>query len=203
VETARRVIVEPGRFFRAAPSPGGPGAPLLYAVVVGWLGLVAWSFYNAIFHSIVGSRLEALGAERADLLPVLSFLESWNGFATLALLGPVLVAVFVFAWAGLVHGGLLVLGGGRGGFAATFEVACYGTSLALFLVVPFCGFLVMLPYLLVVWVVGLAAAHGTDEVRGYAAILLAIVVPCCCLIGLLAVLGGLAGLAGLGGLEGL
>ena len=57
VETTREVLTQPGAFFRAMPVTGGLGSPLLYAVIIGWIGLVASAFYQAIFRSVVGSGL--------------------------------------------------------------------------------------------------------------------------------------------------
>ena len=39
------------------PVTGGIGGPLLYAVILGYLGLVAGAVYNVVFRSIVGSGL--------------------------------------------------------------------------------------------------------------------------------------------------
>ena len=64
VETTRLVLTEPGAFFRAMPVAGGLGSPLLYGVVVGWIGLVAASFYQALFHSLVGSTWGRWGTDR-------------------------------------------------------------------------------------------------------------------------------------------
>ena len=50
-----------GAFFRAMPVTGGLGSPLLYAVLIGWVGLAAAAFYQAIFRSVVGSSWGAFG----------------------------------------------------------------------------------------------------------------------------------------------
>ncbi len=57
VETTREVLTAPARFFRAMPVTGGIGSPLLYAVIVGWVGVVATALYQAIFRSIAGNEL--------------------------------------------------------------------------------------------------------------------------------------------------
>jgi hypothetical protein len=198
-ETTRDVLASPSAFFRAMPRSGGPGGPLLYAVIIGWIGLVAASFYQALFSSIVGSRLERFG-ERPELASVLAWMEGWHSFAWQVVLGGVLVVIGVFLAAGLLHVMLLLLGAARGGFEATFRVICFSHAFSVFALVPFCGSLLVLPYVIVLWVLGLSAVHGTGEGRSYAAIVLACLLVCCCLVGLFVVLGGLAGLAAVGGL---
>jgi hypothetical protein len=47
VETTRQVLTRPSAFFRTMPVTGGLGSPLLYGVLLGWIGLAA-AFYQAI-----------------------------------------------------------------------------------------------------------------------------------------------------------
>ncbi len=110
VETTRDVLLQPGSFFRAMPVTGGVGSPLLYAVIVGWIGLVASAFYQAIFRSVVGSSLGALGSERPELAALLGWVEGWAGFVAQAVFGGVFVVIGVFLAAGVLHLVLLLLG---------------------------------------------------------------------------------------------
>src|SRR5262245_47766218 len=54
IETTTQVLSKPARFYRAMPPAGGMGGPLLYGVIVGYIGLLAASIYDAIFRSLMG-----------------------------------------------------------------------------------------------------------------------------------------------------
>jgi hypothetical protein len=197
VETTRDVLTGPGAFFRAMPVTGGLGSPLLYAVIVGWIGLVASAFYQAIFRSVVGSSLGALGSERPEVAALLGWVEGWAGFVAQALFGGVFVVIGVFITAGVLHLVLMLLGGARRGFEATFRVVTFSQATSVLFLVPFCGQLVGLIWTLVLHVLGLAEAHQIGHGRAVAAVLLPILLVCCCCAGLAFLFAGaIAGLAG-------
>jgi hypothetical protein len=196
VDTTRLVLTRPGEFFRSMPVSGGIGGPLLYAVIIGWLGLVAASLYQAIFRSIVGSSLAALG-DRPELAAMIGWAESWAGFVAQVVFGGVFVAIGVFVVAAIVHLMLLLLGGARNGFEATFRVVSFSQATSLVLIVPFCGQLIAPVWTLVVDVIGLAAAQRIGHGKAAAAVLLPIVLLCCCCAGVgLLFAGALASLVG-------
>lgn len=196
VETTRMVLAQPTRFFRAMPVEGGIGGPLLYAVIVGWIGLVAASLYQAIFRSIVGTSIAALG-DRPELAAMIGWAESWAGLVAQLVFGGVLVAIGVFVAAAIVHLMLLLLGGARNGFEATFRVVCFSQATSVVLIVPFCGQLIAPLWTLVIDIVGLSEAHGIGRGKAAAAVLLPIVVLCCCCAGIgLLFAGALASLVG-------
>ena len=196
VDTTRLVLTRPGEFFRSMPVNGGIGEPLLYAVTIGWLGLVAASLYQAIFRSIVGSSLAVLG-DRPELAAMIGWAESWVGFLAQVLFGGIFVAIGVFVVAAIVHLMLLLLGGARNGFEATFRVVSFAQATSLVLIVPFCGQLIAPVWTLVVDVIGLAAAHRIGQGKAAAAVLLPIVLLCCCCAGIsLLFAGAIASLVG-------
>jgi hypothetical protein len=197
VETTRQVLTEPGAFFRAMPVTGGLGSPLLYGVVLGWAGLVAASFYQAIFQSMVGPRWAALGADRPELGALLGWVEGWAGFVGQVVFGGVMVVIAMFVASGILHLMLLLLGGARRGFEATFRVVAFAEATSLLFLIPFCGQLVGGVWCLVLYVLGLAQAHQIGHGKAIAAVLLPLAVCCCCvaLLGFLFA-GAVAGLAG-------
>jgi hypothetical protein len=197
VETTKQVLTAPGAFFRSMPLTGGIGSPLLYAVVIGWLGLVAASFYQAIFYSVVGSRWAALSQERPEVATLLGFVQGWAGFAAQVVFGWIFVAITAFVVAGILHLMLLLLGGARRDFEATFRVVAFSQATGVLLLVPFCGQAVSGVWTLVLYVIGLAAAHQIGPGKAAAAVLLPLLLCCCC-AGLLGFLfaGTIAGLAG-------
>jgi hypothetical protein len=197
VETTRDVLARPGAFFRAMPVSGGLGSPLLYAVLIGWVGLVASAFYQAIFRSVVGSSWGALGVDRPEIAALLGWVEGWAGFAAQAVFGGVFVVIGVFVAAGILHLMLLLLGGARRDFEATFRVVCFSEATCVLFLVPFCGQLVGGIWCLVLYVLGLAEAHRIGHGKAAAAVLLPILVACCCCVGFtLLFASAIAGLVG-------
>ena len=180
VETTRQVLTEPGTFFRAMPVTGGLGSPLLYGVVLGWAGLVAASFYQAIFRSVVGSGWAALGADRPEVEALLGWVGGWAGFVGQVVFGGVFVAIGIFVAALILHLMLLLLGGARRGFEATLRVVSFAEATSLLFLVPFCGQVLGWIWCAVLYVLGLAAAHQVGHGKAAAAVLLPIALGCCC-----------------------
>jgi len=180
VETTRQVLTEPGTFFRAMPVTGGLGSPLLYGVVLGWAGLVAASFYQAIFRSVVGSGWAALGADRPEVEALLGWVGGWAGFVAQVVFGGVLVVIGMFVAAFVLHLMLLLLGGAGRGFEATFRVVSFAEATSLLFLVPFCGQVLGWIWCAVLYVLGLAAAHQVGHGKAAAAVLLPIALGCCC-----------------------
>jgi len=197
VETTREVLARPGEFFRAMPLTGGFGSPLLYAVIVGWIGLVASAFYQAIFRSVVGSSLGAFGSERPEIVALLGWVEGWAGFVAQAVFGGIFVVIGVFIAAGILHLVLMLLGGARRDFEATLRVVSFSQATSILFLVPFCGQLAAGLWTLVLYILGLAGAHEIGHGKAAAAVLLPIVLVCCCCAGLAFLFAGaIAGLAG-------
>ncbi len=95
------------------PVSGGIGSPLLYGVIVGWLGVVAAGFYSALFQSIVGTGIGALGGENPELAAAIGFAQSWGGFLLQVVFAPLGLVIGLFLAAGIFHVMLLILGGAR------------------------------------------------------------------------------------------
>jgi hypothetical protein len=179
VETTKKVLGEPVPLFRALSRPSGVGSPLLYAVIVGWIGAVASGFYSALFQSLVGSSMAGVG-ENPELAAALGFAQSWGGFLVQAILAPVFLIIGLFIAAGVFHVMLLILGGAERDFESTFSVVGYAQAPAILGIIPFCGSLVAAIWSLVLYVIGLSEAHGIGRGKAAAAVLLPLVLVCCC-----------------------
>ena len=196
VETTRRVLTEPVAFFRAMPVSGGLASALLYAVVLGWLGLVATAFYQAIFRSVVGSSFGAFG-DRPEVAALLGWVESWAGFVAQVVFGGVFVVIGLFVAAAILHVMLLILGGAQRDFEATFRVVSFSQATSVLFLVPFCGQPIGGLWCLVLYVVGLAQAHQIGYGKALAAVLLPLALLCCCCVGLAVLFAGaIAGMMG-------
>ena len=196
VETTRQVLSGPADFFRAMPLAGGLGAPMLYAVIVGYVGLVASTIYNTVFRSLLGTSLSRMGGS-SELERFAPFLQGGAGLVVNLLFGPVFILIGLFIGSGIIHLMLMIIGGAERGFEATFRVAAYSEAAALFNIIPLCGGLIGGVYTLVLLIIGVSEAQGISRGKAAVAVLVPIVVLCCCCGAVIGVaVGGLAGALG-------
>ena len=194
VETTQKVLTAPSAFFASMPVTGGIGGPLLYAIVVGSLGVIVAAVYRAVFRTLMGSTFMSLGGG-SELRRLMPFGTGGVGLVVQVIFAPLFVILGLFIGSAIVHVMLLMLGGARQGFEATFRVMCYREASAVIRVIPVCGDVAFVVYSLILAIIGLAAAHGIGMGKAAAAVLIPIVLLCCCCAGgaMLAV-GGLASL---------
>ncbi len=197
VETTKQVLTQPTDFYRGMPLSGGIQSPLLYGLIIGYVGLVASTIYQTIFRTVIGSSLSRMGGG-GEFDKVLPMLQGGFGIVFNLIFGPVAIVIGLFIMAGIVHLALLLLQAGERGFEPTFRVAAYAEGAAIINVVPFCGGLIAGVYTIVLLIIGISEAHGITRGKAAAAVLLPIVLFCCCcgIIPLLAIFGGLAGALG-------
>lgn len=171
VETVPGVLFQPGPTFKRMPVEGGLGGPLLYYLLLGFLGSAVGALYQ-IGWSMVDPR--AMEGMPVDAEGAVFLLGSLLG---LVIFLPMALVLGIFLGSGMTHGMLMLVGGAKKGFEATFRVMCYshGTC-ALLQLIPFCGSLVFAVYGMVVSVVGLARAHGIEVWQALVAVLLPAVI---------------------------
>jgi hypothetical protein len=194
-ETTQQVLTAPESFFRRLSATGGIADPLLYGLIVSYIGLVAGTLYNAVFHATLGSAFSSFG-DRPELARIMPLVQGGAGLVVNLILGPIFIAVGLFIWSGILHLILLLLGGGGRGFEGTFRVLAYAAASNLFQIVPLCGGFVGGVYGIVLAIIGLSEVHGDSKGKAAAAVLLPLVLCCCCCaLGIGAMAGGIASLA--------
>jgi len=106
-----------------------------------------------------------------------------------ALLAPLILALTVAVETTLAHLTLLALGGHRAGFAGSMRVVLYALSIY-YLVgwIPLCGAFVGLPWSITLLIIGLHDMHRTTYPKAVAAGLMPILLCCCALLALFAML---------------
>jgi hypothetical protein len=180
VETTQMLYTDPTTFFRALRADGGLGGPLVYGLIVAYIGLVANTIYNFVSSAVMGTAwLDQIGDPElaARLAPLLGGGNAIVNFV----LGIIFTPVFLFILGGFVHLVLMLLGGAPRGFAATFAVTCFGQAANLLQIIPVCGGLLALVWMVVLMTIGLSEVHGTTKVKAAAATLSPILVCCCCI----------------------
>jgi hypothetical protein len=200
VETTREVLLTPVGFFRRMPVTGGLGGPFFYGLLLGYVGIVIGAFYDAVLQTVTGSVSPfAVFGREAEFERVASALAGWTGFFVQLAVGPIFMTIALFLGAGITHLCLMMLGGAKQGFEATFRVWAFGQAAGILAVVPFCGTFVGGLYRLVLAVLGLAEAHGISRGTAAIAVILPLLLVCCCCGVILALMAGsLASLANLG-----
>lgn len=173
VETMRLVLLSPARAFREMRRLGGFADPLGYAVLLGsvgaWFGLFWQMLVRSLGVEIAGGGMMGVAAQNVTTVV-------W------AAVMPLIILVALVIWAGIVHALLVVFGGARYPWETTLRVLGYATgSTAVFQLIPLCGGLIALVWGLVVEVIGLTAAQEVPTGRAAAAVLVPLVLVCCCL----------------------
>jgi hypothetical protein len=195
VETTQQVLLHPGDFFARMPVAGGVGGPLLYALILGYFGLVAGTLYSLVFSGVMGSGLRSFSGRHAQLEQLRELMEGWVGATAQLVTGPLWIVVFAFVGAGILHVLLLMLGGASRDFEATFRVVCYTHAINVLAVVPFCGGFFALVAGIAIAAIGLKTVHNTSIAHALSAVLLPLFLCCCCCaVLILAAAGGLASL---------
>lgn len=187
-ETVKLLATRPSEAFEGMPTTGGIGSPLLYAVIVSWIGIAIAVIWNTLFQ---GMWIPFMGAgEEAAAAAV--FTGAWA--LGMIVLAPILVIIGVFIAAAILHLMLLIVGGANSGFEATVRAVCYAQTAQLAGIIPFCGGLISAVWAIVLYVFGLAKAHRTTQGKALLAVLLPVVL-CCAFAAAMIFMGILAGVA--------
>lgn len=178
-ETIRTVLLEPKAAFAAMRQTGGLGAPLFFFVLVASVGGAAGIFYQVVFNTIQP-------ATTPEEQAYLSMFTSTVAMGASIMVLPVMFAAVAFISAGLVHLSLILVGGAKRPFEATFRVVCYaGGATAVLQLLPMCGAIASSIWNFVCMVVGLSEVHGIGKGRAAFAVLLPTIVCCGLILGVI------------------
>ena len=158
--TIKEVLFSPTLFFQKMPVGKGIQNPLLYGVIIGFLGGLFTLLWQYTFSSIFG---------RINI-----FFTSY--ILIYAFFLPLLIAIGLFIVSGILHLSLMVVGGGRKGFEATFRVVAYTNSTGVFSIVPLLGGFIAGIYNIVLWIIGLRESHRISTGKATLAVFLPVIV---------------------------
>ena len=181
-ETAKLVLTAPSQAFARMSLTGTLGRPILYAVIFGWVGIIAERLYSIAMSGAALSAMRGLGGLRGFggheplSLPIAANIVNIGMIVT----GPILVLIAVFVAAAILHLLLSLVGGANNGFGATLRVISYLTTVSVAQVIPICGGLIAFVWAIVLGIIGLAQAHRTSQGKAAIAMLLPIALCCMC-----------------------
>ena len=177
----KKILANPVKTFQSMPGEGGLAKPLKFFVLVSWVTSTIALFYEctALF---INPGMLAEG-ELKNLPQGGVFLIFFGLFLIL----PVILFFRAFVSAGIVHLALLLVGGARKPFEATFRVLCYSSgATSLLQAIPICGASFYLVASLIYSVIGLKEVHGTEIWRPILAMFLIFLTCAAVAIGVLA-----------------
>lgn len=174
-ETAKLFVLAPQNAYSRMQISGDLGRPLLWAVIFGWIGIIASQAYDLAFRGAMWQFMPGMDRAAAVAMPVAVSV-------TMMVLAPVFVLLGVFLWSAILHLMLLILGGAANGFAATLRVVAYTGTSNILNVIPFCGGLLAAVWGMVLAVIGLAASHRISTGKAVLAVLLPLLLCCACVI---------------------
>jgi hypothetical protein len=181
-KTVRDVLFTPSAFFKKMPVTGGLTDPLLFAMIIGTVGLLFLSVWDLLLHDAMRSFMTTemgSAAGRGMASGVASPLGT--------LMMPFLLIIWLFIVSGMLHLFLMLVRGEKAGFEATFRVVNYSVSPFLLMVIPYCGMLITMLWVLTLAMIGLRDAHETTGGKATAAVLFPFLF-CCGMMVLAAVL---------------
>lgn len=191
VDTTVQVLRAPTDFYRRMRPSGGVGGALVYAVVLGYLGFLAKTLYEGIFQAVMGNPAPDLKLG-PEFDRAFAMMQGGGGVVLQLVVAPFTLAAAAFVVAALDHLALLLLGGARGGFEATFRVLAFANAANVAALVPLCGAPAGAVWSLVLSIIGLSVVHCVSWQKATAAVLLPLVVACCCCGGAIGLLAALA-----------
>lgn len=179
-------LFRPSEFFRKMPVTGGLTDPLLYALILGMVGLMFSYLWQIVMKGAVQNVMPAMQGQ---------YMFEGIGLALMAFFSPLLVIIGLFVSAGVLHLCLMMVKGARSGFEATFRAVSYGYSANIFLIIPFCGGLLAIVWAIVLYIIGLREAHETTGGKAAFAVFLPLIVCCGALIFFITLLMSMAALS--------
>jgi len=164
LKTTREALFSPTRFFKKIASGEGYWSPLIYGMITGVIGfgtgiLWQWFFFSQWF------SIEKFSVFSSSLYFVI---------ITIAL--PFMVVFSLLIGSGVTHLCLMIVGGNKRGFQATFRAVSYSFSGYLFGIVPFIGSTIGGIYAMILIILGVREIHGISTGKAVLAVLLPIIV---------------------------
>jgi len=192
VDTVKLFVTRPDEAWRITPERGGLESPLLFGLIISFLGAAVSFVYRWIFVSpwtrMIPGEMYRRWGWTIGRRPHGCAIVAWPFAAAFA------IVIGLFIVSAILHLFVLIVGAARGsasGFEGTFRVICYSSVSSLAQVIPVFGGLVAFVWWIVLAVKGIARLHRTTTGRALAAVLVPMVLLCGLVVLCLVVVFGL------------
>jgi len=163
--TFKETLFSPTAFFRGLTFNGGIREPFAFGLLIGAVGNMFGIFWPVLLMS--GGLFPFGEAIFGHLTVGLIFL-----FMVVAV--PVCVTLSMFIYSGILHLLLLIVGGGKNRFEATFRVVAYSQAAQAWDLIPVVGSWIGGIWQIIIQVIGLREMHNISYLRVFMAFLLPI-----------------------------
>lgn len=181
IEAIKLFVTSPKEAFGQTRLSGDYVAPWLFAIILGWVGVLVGQIWSLLFGASITSMFppemqRTMGAQLAG---------SGFGIVATAVLAPIFITIGIFIWAAIIHLCLVIVGGleaSRSGFEGTFRVTSYGSVAQLANLIPVVGGIIGFFWSLVLVVIGIEKMHGTSQNKAILAVLVPMILCCVCIV---------------------
>jgi hypothetical protein len=164
LRTTQEVLFSPTKFFKKVAAGEGYWSPFIFAMISGIIGCGVVLLWQWLFLS--------------EMVPhQIRSVTTYSFFLIFAIiLIPFTVAFSIVVGSGVIHLCVMIVGGNRKGFEATFRAISYSHSALLFYIVPVIGSLVGGIYLLILAILGVREGHKISTGKAVLAVLLPLII---------------------------
>lgn len=175
-ETAKLFITAPDQAWRLTKETGDYMRPLLFAVIVGWVGVV----FSAVWGSIFGAGILRMIPGQYQRFAMMG---SGGGILFRIIVAPIAIAIALFVGAAILHVSFMIVGAltaSKSQFEGTFRLVSYSSIAHIAYVVPIVGGLLALVWRVYLMMIGAQQLHKTTQGKALVGILLPILLCCVC-----------------------
>lgn len=181
IENIKLFALSPAEAFAQTRRTGDFVGPLIFGVLVGWIGYIFSQLWGMV---LGGGMMSMMPAEMREGMG--SQMMFQGGTSILGIIFyPVLGVIGLFIAAGIIHLCAMLVGAvaeSDSGFEGTFRVAAFASVANLASIIPIVGGLIGLVWGIFLWVVGLSTLHRTTQSKALMAVLIPVVLCCLCII---------------------
>ncbi len=192
LETIKLFVTNPADAWRRTREKGDYAEPLIFAILVSWIGIAVSSLWSGLFGQAWTAFLPPEMKEK------LGEAFATNAGAMLIQVGiaPILILIGLFVGAAIYHVSFMIVGAtndSTSGFEGTFRAVSYASVSSLANLIPFVGGLASVVWNLILVVMGAVRMHRATQGKAIAGVLIPLLLCCVCgVVAVVAVVGGLA-----------
>jgi hypothetical protein len=164
LRTTQEVLFSPTKFFKKVAAGEGYWSPFIFAMISGIIGCGAILLWQWLFFSgMVPPQIRSVTTYSLFLVFAIILIPFWVAFS-------------IVVGSGVIHLCVMIVGGNRKGFEATFRAISYSHSALLFYIVPLIGTFVGGIYLMILAILGVREGHEISTGKAVLAVLLPLII---------------------------